>query len=431
MSDPVEQLVRALDATQWMPSETFNPYQQRLLGKMLIHAHAQTDRYRRILEPVFQDGPPDLSRWHEIPFLTRAEAQADPASITARTVPPEAGDSNQAATSGSTARAFAHLRSDFMMWLNAALTERGHGWFDVDFSGTMASIAAYENDAANTGDGDVRPGGWGAGGKTGIYAMLGIQGGSAVQNMWLDTLQPDYLTTYPSIAAALAETSHGRRWPETLKTIFCIGETLTDEQRRIITDATNATVANTYGASETGLLAFECPHSGMMHVLAEAAIVEIVKTDGNPADPGEIGEIAVTSLANFAMPFIRYKIGDFAEVADQPCSCGRTLPVLRRIMGRSRNMFRRPDGAYIWPNVLSRVFNEFIPHRQFRFIQKTPTAVELIYVPQLADQTEDRAAMLAYARERLFPEVELIFTRAADIARLGRGKFEDYIREID
>lgn len=431
MSDPVEQLVKALDATQWMPPETFNPYQQRLLAKMLIHAAAETPRYAKALAPIFQNGLPDLSKWHELPFLTRAEAQADPTSITARNVPPEAGSSSQAATSGSTARAFAHLRSDLMMWLNSALTERGYAWFGTDFSGTMASITGYEDDAANTTEGNVQPGGWQAGGRVGTLARMGLSTGTTVQHEWLDRLKPDYLSTYPSIAAALAETSDNNPWLKSVKTIFCIGEALSDDQRQKVLDLTGVRMVNSYGASESGLLAFECPHSGLMHLMAEAAIVEIVRPNGTLAGPGEIGEVTVTSLTNFAMPFIRYKIGDFAEVAEQPCQCGRTLPGLKRIMGRSRNMFRRPDGAYIWPNVLSRVFNEFVPHRQFRFVQKAPTEVELIYVPRSDDQLENRDAMLAYARERLFPEVRLSFTRAAEIQRLGRGKFEDYIRRID
>lgn len=427
---PVRQLAEALESSQWLDSDSFKMHQERLLSTMLSHASAQTDRYGQVLRPILQDGAPDLTRWDEIPFLTRAEAQADPNSITARSVPPNAGGANRSATSGSTARAFPHLRSDLQLWLNSAMTERGHRWFNVDFAGTMASIRMYESEAANSPDGDVRAQSWLTGPGSGTYAMMSLALGTHIQHDWLDRLQPDYLSTYPSIAVALAETSENRVWPSTVKKIFCVGETLSDEQRSSVLDSTGIQMVNSYGASETGLLAFECPESGLLHIMAENAFLEVVNPDGSPTPPGNIGEVVVTTLVNFAMPFIRYKIGDFAETAEHPSPCERSLPVLKRVMGRSRNMFRRPDGSYVWPNVLSRVFNEFVPHVQFRFVQKTDTVVELTYVPRDENQTEDRDAMLAYARERLFPEVQMTYRRATEIPRPKGGKFEDYIREI-
>ncbi len=430
-TDPVRQLVQALDKTQWFEREAFAMHQQRLLSRMLLHAANQTARYAEVLAPLIDDQTVDLGRWDDIAFLTRAEAQNDPGAITAKNTPADSGGVSEAATSGSTARAFPHLRSDLLVWLSSALTERGHAWFDTDFSGTLASIRTYDSEAASSESGEIRRGGWQSGGKVGTYAMIGLETGTHVQHRWLDDLRPDYLSTYPSIAVALAKTFHGQAWPKSVKRIFCVGETLTQEQRTEVMGATGIPMTDSYGSSETGLLAFECPQSGLMHIMAEAAVVEIVGPDDRPVGPGQIGEVAITSLVNFAMPFIRYKIGDYAETADGPCPCGRTLPALKRILGRSRNMFKRPDGSYVWPNVLSRVFNEFIPHRQFRFVQKSATGVELIYVPRDENQSEDRAAMLAYARERLFAKVELTYTRASEIARHGSGKFEDYICEID
>ena len=76
--------------------------------------------------------------------------------------------------------------------------------------------------------------------------------------------------------------------------------------------------------------------------------MEVLDNHGRPCKEGETGRVVLTDLHNFTMPLIRYEIGDYAEVGP-PCACGRGLPVLARILGRSRNMLTLPAGDRIWP----------------------------------------------------------------------------------
>ena len=122
--------------------------------------------------------------------------------------------------------------------------------------------------------------------------------------------------------------------------------------------------------------------------------------------------------------------GDLAIAGSGNCACGRVLPTIRQVLGRTRAMFQRPDGTKIWPNVLSREFGRFLPHRQFRFIQKSPLTIELQYVPLAQDQEEDRSKVVDYARKRLFREVKIDFKPVAEIPRSKSGKYEDYVCEI-
>src|SRR6202012_3802852 len=85
------------------------------------------------------------------------------------------------------------------------------------------------------------------------------------------------------------------------------------------------------------------------HVQSEMLIAEVLRDDGTPCAPGEIGRLVLTDLCNFGMPMIRYEINDYAEVGAL-CDCGRGLPVLTRIMGRRRNMALDPDGRMFWPS---------------------------------------------------------------------------------
>ena len=94
------------------------------------------------------------------------------------------------------------------------------------------------------------------------------------------------------------------------------------------------TVVDIYSCTEAGYLAFSCPEQGNLHVQAESVIVEVLDRAGKPCAPGEEGEVVVTPLLNFAMPLIRYAVGDRAVVGE-PCACGRGLPTLKTV-GRSR-----------------------------------------------------------------------------------------------
>jgi phenylacetate-CoA ligase len=125
--------------------------------------------------------------------------------------------------------------------------------------------------------------------------------------------------------------------------------TLHDLQRQTVERAFAAPVYQRYGAWETGLIAQECPEGRSLHLLAENVIVEVVRPDGGPAAPGETGEVLVTTLCNHAMPMIRYRLGDLAALSAEPCSCGRGLPVLRSLVGRTNELLVTGDGAYVTP----------------------------------------------------------------------------------
>jgi phenylacetate-CoA ligase len=125
------------------------------------------------------------------------------------------------------------------------------------------------------------------------------------------------------------------------------------------------------------------------------------------------------------MPLIRYELGDHAIVSPEPCECGRTLPILERVLGRTRNIFRFVDGTSIWPVLLSGDFQAFVPNRQFQVVQRTPTDIEFRYVPAAADQVNDLPGLTAYLRAKLHPSISVSLAAAAAIARSEGGKYED------
>src|SRR5262249_50142607 len=160
---------------------------------------------------------------------------------------------------------------------------------------------------------------------------------------------PDSLIVYPTNLDHLCRhfEKHGGA-PESLKSVYTVSETLSPRVREQAQRVLGATVLDKYSSQEVGVIATECPESGLYHITAEALIVEVVKEDGPPCRIGDSGRLLITDLHNFATPLVRYDIRDFAEVGGA-CPCGRGLPTLKRILGRERNFLVKPDGTRNWP----------------------------------------------------------------------------------
>jgi phenylacetate-CoA ligase len=161
--------------------------------------------------------------------------------------------------------------------------------------------------------------------------------------------------------------------------IVSSAQVLPDESREAIQQAFATAVFDKYGSREFSGIAYECGAHQGHHVVAESYVVEVLR-DGRTARPGELGEVVITDLNNFCMPFIRYRIGDLAVALDpaEPCACGRGLPRLGRIEGRVQSMIVGADGAVVPGSLFPHLFKDYdYVIRQFQVIQETPGALVL------------------------------------------------------
>jgi len=158
---------------------------------------------------------------------------------------------------------------------------------------------------------------------------------------------PDVLTGYPGLLARLAPRvaadASGRIRP---RLVVPGGEVLTPPMRELIAHGFGGAVRQIYGAYETGLMAWECAETGLLHVDDDLVVVEIV-ADGRAAAAGETGEVFCTALHSFAMPILRYRIGDLAERGPSPCPCGYPGSTLGGVRGRRLDYYPLPDGRQL------------------------------------------------------------------------------------
>jgi phenylacetate-CoA ligase len=157
-----------------------------------------------------------------------------------------------------------------------------------------------------------------------------------------------WMTGYGSAIAALADSALDEGIdPYELRAVIVSGDTLLPGMRLSIEKYFQCKCFNHYGQSEGVAMAMECDQ-GRMHIIPMVGIIEIVRKDGLPCQPGEVGEIIATSLLNDSMPLIRYRIGDYAAWAqDQYCPCGNLNPIITDLEGRTDDYLLTSDGRKI------------------------------------------------------------------------------------
>jgi phenylacetate-CoA ligase len=303
---------------------------------------------------------------------------------------------------------------------------RDHIWHRRDLGGKLAAIRHGVTPGESTGWG-IATNGLAA---TGPSVVRGIDADVDSQYKWLESEQPDYLITHPSMAAELAKCSlaQGSRLPR-LREVRTYGELLTAETRELCRDAWAVPVIDTYSSNEVGYIALQCPQHEHYHVQAEGLLVEILDDGNQPCAPGQVGRVVVTTLHNFGMPLVRYELGDYAE-AGAPCPCGRGLPVLKRIIGRVRNMLVTATGERYWPAIGSRRFANVAPVLQYQLAQLDFDSIEarIVTAAPLTVAQEDGLRRVLLSRLPAGFRVTLAYRDR--IPRSAGGKYEDFVSEI-
>jgi phenylacetate-CoA ligase len=197
------------------------------------------------------------------------------------------------------------------------------------------------------------------------------------------TFRPAMLFGYPSSLAMLAR--HARNKGIAMddlgvKVAFVTSERLYDDQRTDIARVFGCRVANGYGGRDAGFIAHECPEGGM-HITAEDIVVEIVDQEGNVLPTGKAGEIVVTHLATRDFPFIRYRTGDVGMLSDRLCACGRELPMLEDIQGRTTDFVVASDGTVMHGLALIYVVREVPGIIKFKIVQESIAHTRVFLVP--------------------------------------------------
>jgi phenylacetate-CoA ligase len=432
MKDIFDRFLATLARTERLPPRELARYQQDLLARLVRHAHTALPFYRDRLACLFApDGELDLSRWNEVPILARADVAARGSELRVYDLAPEYGEITEVRTSGSTGVALDIASNGMQYFCAVALLTRMARRFGMDTARPLATIGRYRyHPIPPWPEGNVWRG-WSMSDPDSPAYDLELTTPVEQQLEWLARRKAPYLRIQPSGALAIAHAVAPRQGRALgIEAVLFHGENVPDGAREIVAERLGARAAALYSCQEVGHIASECEAAPHYHVAAENVLVEIVDERGRDVRVGERGRVIVTGLYNYVMPFIRYELGDIA-VAGAGCSCGRTLPVITRVEGRSRNAFVFRDGSRMWPRTsMVRGMAPFVPFTRFQMVQLDFERIEFRYLPDGSGRAPDVAGLNAHARTVFHPSVELSPIEVDALPPGPSGKFEEFVSRV-
>ena len=237
--------------------------------------------------------------------------------------------------------------------------------------------------------------------------------------------RPRMLFGYPSALSHIARHAQARGVAMNdlgIKVAFVTSERLYDEQRALIAQTFGCQVANGYGGRDAGFIAHECP-AGSMHLSAEDIIVEVIDSEGRPLPEGQSGEIVVTHLATGDFPFVRYRTGDVGVLDGDTCACGRGLPRLRELQGRTTDFVVAADGTVMHGLSLIYVIRDLAGIKSFKVTQETRQLTRVEIVPESGFDPAAIDTVVAGFKRRLGVGVDVLVRLVEAIEPEQSGKY--------
>ncbi len=418
-----------MESQYWSPAALVD-YQRSQLAQLLRHARRHVPFYGGRLDPVFTaSGDIDWDRWHEIPIVTRADMAEHREAMLARELPPGHGATGTVETSGSTGRPIRITTNRLTVIAANANRWRAHAWAGLDWS---AVYTARDGDSAAAAWPDGQHlGPWGPGwlaeSTRGRAFRINREASNEQLLEFLARTGSRYVSTGPKTLHILALLALRTGATLQLDCAMTHGERLTEADRQAIRRGLGARTMETYSSKEAGQIAHPCERQSGLHVHAESALVEIVDAAGRPVPEGQSGRVIVTPFVSTAQPLIRYEQGDFARFGP-PCRCGRGLPVLAGIEGRSLAIFTHPDGRQA-VGMMQEAARDMLDCSLWQFAQVGPRAFEARYVPRGTRAQIDADGVREMFRRMFFADAELTLVPVDDIRPAPSGKYLEYVNE--
>lgn len=419
---------KQLDKSQWQSQEQILSEQALRLNRFVSKAVADVPYYQALftkleLTPADIDSVESLSK---LPFLDKQTIKANFEQLQSSC----SGPVSSFTTGGSSGNPLTFLLSNERVSHDVAEKWRATRWWDVDIGDR--EIVAWGSPIELGAQDKVRIIRDKLFRSTLIPAFDMDEGKILGFIEQIKQTKPAMLFGYPSVFSLIAKTAQQQQLDLTdlgIKVVFVTSERLYPYQRDLIEEVFNAPVANGYGSRDAGFIAHQCPH-GKMHISAEDIIVEIVDKEGNNLPANEQGEIVVTHLATSDFPFIRYRTGDIAALDSEACSCGRGLPVLKNIEGRTTDFVVAADGTMMHGLALIYVLRELQGIEEFKIIQETlnHTRVQIVPSNQLSEKL--KGAVVSGFKARLGDEVTVEVEQVSQIDAEKSGKFRYVISKV-
>jgi phenylacetate-CoA ligase len=424
------EIINELEENQWKTKGELTHLQVLKLKSLLIHAYEKVPFYRQRFDNLSTDvihlhHPEHFS---QIPLLTKQDINENRGIMIAK------GENDNKllpySTSGSTGEAL-YFYYDMRSWAyRRATVRRNQEWLGIRLGDRSACLWGSPMDLNKAARVRGRLHGW----VNNIMFLSSYELSDERLEDYrrrLDKFRPKLLISYPGPLAVLAEYLLRKNENITsVKAIISSAETLFPWQRDLIEKAFLCPVYNRYGCREFGDIAQECKKREGLHVNVDRFVVEVLDAALNPVGDGRSGQLVITDLDNYGMPFIRYQIGDMASFKKEPCSCGRTLPLLKQVDGRTLDVIRAPNGNRLGGTFWTILFKSRPGIKQFQVIQDTLEQITIRYVRDVKVVNIDFQAFERRINEKCGGNFVVNFKEVEDIPKTSSGKSRFIISKL-
>ena len=407
---------------QWLSPSEIEEIQRSKLRAIIRHSYENVDYYRQLFDSVGVK-PEDIRDKNDllrIPVTTKAQLQKQPiGKITAKGI--NLSKCVHAKTSGSTGIPLDIIMSREDARFRAAVSMRGLLAIGYRLKDKKANISIPVKGPCDH---------W--------YQYLGIGRQKHIsvfdtadeQLRQLKSMKPDIIQGLPSGIGVIAEKIKKEKTKGICPRMVISGaEILTQRARETIDSTFGVRVIDTYNSWEFGSIAWECGRHAGYHINTDSLVVEFIN-NGKPVLPGERGEIVITGLGAYAMPFIRYNIADIGIPGDKQCTCGRGLPLLKKIEGRTDDLIRLSGERVVSPFTITCALRFISGIAQFRLIQESENECLL----QVAEGKDFCRETIVKVREELKKvlgaKVHLKIQILDEIPRDPSGKLRSVISKV-
>lgn len=371
----VGRYLKELLRTQWLSPDEIRSIQDAKLAKLIEHAYRTVPFYREVMDKcgLVPDDITCVDDLPKLPILTKDIIRANYPDKMISTVF-DASKLVVMTSSGSTGEPFRYVLSDDEKAIKWAGLYRFWKWAGYEMGDRIVNLTAFPPKAFKRnkliGFFESR-----FSGMLGLPALELYDKNAAEYVAKIAAFKPKVLQGYASSLYFLAETMDRRGVKLKLNSVCTTGETLFDFQRELMESYYGCKVFDGYGG-EGMEIAGQCGHDPGYHINAENVVLETVGPDGNVCAPGVEGQVVLTNLNHYSMPFIRYNIQDVALKSDRMCSCGRGLPMLEKVSGRLSDIGVTPSNKLIYVQFFSTLFRGVYPAvTGFQVVQEQPDSI--------------------------------------------------------
>lgn len=387
------QYLERLQQWQWLGSGAILQIQQEKLRNLLLHAYQNVPYYRSILleaNVIAANGMVQLENFTHLPLLGRDSLQRNYDTLKSVDLAERSWYENW--SGGSTGEPVRLLQErNYFDW-NQAVKILFNEWCGHELVDKQVVMWASERDLmVGSETWRTRMGRW-IRNERWFNTRLMSEDSMKTYLEELAHFRPRQILGYVESLYELAKFAQRSRLPVyTPKSIMTTASVLHPHMRQTIEEVFRAPVFNRYGSREIGAIASECDHHEGLHVSALTHYVELISPECTPVQPGEQGELVITALNNYAMPMIRYRIGDMAQWAEQMCSCGRTWPLLKEIAGRINDSFVKANGDLVDGRLFVILLGTNVFIQKFQVVQDEINQIKISLIAHQGTESPDTA----------------------------------------